>query len=261
MDMKRVDALLAYILSEAQKSDDFREHSLGPIHFIKYVYLADLAYAEVHDGETFTGIHWKFHYFGPWDLQLWQRIAPSLAASGAQAINFPSDFSDSGYTRWEISSLEAIRAAAEKLPIDLQGLLSRAIKKFANSTADILHFVYNTPPMLRAAPEEILDFTPSGWFFENDCFSKKKDAIITEKQAKKIKQWKSNASQQLQSVISKKITQKKSYGTICTESLYDEVYFAGVASLEDDMNTPVQEGEIKISVDNNVWKSRARYDP
>ena len=68
MNQERVDLLIQYILSvAAQGWGDFDDKEVGPIHIIKYVYLADLAYAMRHGGETYTDIPWRFHNFGPWD--------------------------------------------------------------------------------------------------------------------------------------------------------------------------------------------------
>lgn len=36
----RVDAIIKYALSVASQNDNFTERELGPIHLIKYVYLA-----------------------------------------------------------------------------------------------------------------------------------------------------------------------------------------------------------------------------
>jgi hypothetical protein len=54
MDINKVDLLLKYILAAAGQ-EDYGNREVGPIHLIKYVYLADLAFAEKHEGETFTG--------------------------------------------------------------------------------------------------------------------------------------------------------------------------------------------------------------
>jgi len=50
MDIKRVDLLLKYILTAAGQ-EDLGQQELGPIHLIKYVYLADLIFAEKHGGK------------------------------------------------------------------------------------------------------------------------------------------------------------------------------------------------------------------
>jgi hypothetical protein len=42
MDINKVDLLLKYILAIAGR-EDYGNREVGPIHLIKYVYLADLA--------------------------------------------------------------------------------------------------------------------------------------------------------------------------------------------------------------------------
>ncbi len=51
----RVDLLLQYALLVAGEQDEFLDRQLGPIHLIKYVYLADLFHAKRNNGVTFTG--------------------------------------------------------------------------------------------------------------------------------------------------------------------------------------------------------------
>ena len=98
--------LLKYALAVAgQEKPGNRE--LGAIHLVKYVYLADLAYADRHRGDTLTAVAWRFHNLisvhgrrTSTPLQLigecffvhkpphrggWvSRIAPVVAAVGAQ---------------------------------------------------------------------------------------------------------------------------------------------------------------------------------
>ena len=59
-DPSRVDLLLQYALLVAGEEDEYIDRQLGPIHLIKYVYLADLAYARHNEGKTFTGIDWQW---------------------------------------------------------------------------------------------------------------------------------------------------------------------------------------------------------
>lgn len=47
MDINKVDLLLKYILTAAGQEDS-GHREVGPIHLVKYVYLADLAFAEGH---------------------------------------------------------------------------------------------------------------------------------------------------------------------------------------------------------------------
>ena len=44
-------------------------------------------------------------------------------------------------------------------------------------------------------------------------------------------------------------------------AVYDTVYFEGVATLDADINAPLPEGKVSVSIVEDVWKSKARYDP
>ncbi len=262
MNKQQIDTLLAYILLEAQKSDDFQERSLGPIHFLKYVYLADLAYAETHSGETFSGVRWQFFHYGPWDRDLWLYIEPSLASAGVQAARFPSDYSSKDVVRWTSNVESGIDTIAKSLTIELQGVISRLVKRFSNNTAELLNYVYNTPPMLKAAPHEYLEFSPSGWRFDDTSkiFSRVKEPELTHKERKKLDNWRNKSSEILRAKIAEKIAQtNKSVHKF--DPVYDDIYFRGVALLDADMQTPLHEGSIEVSIDDDVWKSKARYDP
>ena len=93
LDVSKIDKVIQFALALAGQEDDFKDRSLGPIHLVKYVYLADLIYAE-RKGDTFTGVEWKFHNFGPWSLEVFSRIDPALAAIGAERKALPSSFSE-----------------------------------------------------------------------------------------------------------------------------------------------------------------------
>ena len=46
MKSNKIDLLIQCAILIAGREDDYLDRQLGPIHLIKYVYLADLAYAE-----------------------------------------------------------------------------------------------------------------------------------------------------------------------------------------------------------------------
>jgi hypothetical protein len=50
MDINRVDLLIKYIFAAAGQ-EDYAYREVRPIHLVKYVYCADLAFAEKHGGE------------------------------------------------------------------------------------------------------------------------------------------------------------------------------------------------------------------
>ena len=83
MDIERVEKILKYILAAAGQEDP-GQREVGPIHLIKYVYLADLIFAEKHEGETYTGAPWRFHHFGPWSPKVYSRIESGYKVGGSE---------------------------------------------------------------------------------------------------------------------------------------------------------------------------------
>ena len=90
----RTDSLLQFALASAAVQDEYRDRELGPIHLLKYVYLADLSYAERNDGVTYTGAPWRFHHFGPWAEGVFERIEPAVSNVGGVARRFASKYTD-----------------------------------------------------------------------------------------------------------------------------------------------------------------------
>src|SRR5258708_38635416 len=88
MDAQRVDLLIQYALAVAAEEDHPRDRELRPIHLIKYCYIADLAYAREHDGQSYTGTPWQFYHYGPWSLDLYRRLEPAAKAIGAGEKRF-----------------------------------------------------------------------------------------------------------------------------------------------------------------------------
>ena len=101
MDIKRVDLLLIFILA-ATGQEDPGHRELGPIHLIKYVYLADLIFSEKHGGETYTGAPWRFHHFGPWSSEVYNRIEPVITEVGARVRQIPSSKSEEDLIRYSL---------------------------------------------------------------------------------------------------------------------------------------------------------------
>lgn len=105
MDTTKVDKIIQYALIVAADEDDFTRRELGPIHLIKYVYLADLVHAERHTGETYTDTPWVFYTFGPWSTQLFNRIETACSSVNARKRSVPSSYKDDDFTRWFLSDL------------------------------------------------------------------------------------------------------------------------------------------------------------
>lgn len=165
MNQDRVDKIIQYSLLLASKEDEFSARKLGPIHLLKYVYLADLAYAESHQGETFTCASWQFYHYGPWSFDVFERIGPAVQWINAEEQIWRSTQYDKDVWRWWLPNDEetdALREQTERdLPSTITSALKKAVHKFCNYTGDLLHAVYATRPMLQAAPGEFLSFEPA----------------------------------------------------------------------------------------------------
>lgn len=156
----KIFQLMQYSLLLAARSDDYFERALGPIHLLKYAYLADMDYARFNDGKTFSGIDWIFHHFGPWSVVAFTHIDDALTPIGAMKKTFQSDFGDKDCVRWSMEYDEQLFSdLGKELPIEVKHSLQKNVRHFQNDTTLLLHYVYATPPMLNAAPEEVLDFS------------------------------------------------------------------------------------------------------
>jgi len=158
MDSGRVDLVLKFALAVAGQEDDWNRRELGPIHLLKYVYLADLAWAERHHGETYTGASWSFYKFGPWSIEVHQRIEPVVADLQAVERTIQSNTGDD-FKRWKLSDARLLSTLDDRLPLAITSAVKTAVHKFGDDTSGLLTYVYSTRPMLAAAPGERLDFT------------------------------------------------------------------------------------------------------
>ena len=261
MNISNTDLLLQYILSVSAEEDDFRDRKLGPIHLIKYAYIADLAYYSV-EGTTFTGASWKFHLFGPWAVEVYHRIDPALSAINAERIAFSSRFSQEDCVRWSITERNIIDDLGRSVPISIKGIIRKAVHEYANDTPSLLQYVYLTEPMLRAAPGELLDFSLIIKSVEHkEIISEKIESKSLSKTARKKQR---NKILDLKERIKKKLTNEaiENKKTVrYTPPRYDEVFWDGQEWLDSLAGQKVDSrtGEVRFSKD--LWKSKARFDP
>jgi len=259
-DATRIDLLLQFILAVAAEQDEFRDRELGPIHLLKYVYLADVAFAERNDGSTYTGTPWQFHHFGPWSVEVFNRIEPALNAIGVEPKRIPSRFTDDA-VRFGLSPSDAagVRARGERvLPSVVQFPVSRAIQQFGSDTASLLRAVYLTAPMLNAAPEEKLDFVTTGR--ERPAAYVSPPETATSKSQQKLRH---SRLAEIRAEVQARLASAKQQrlGTPQQAPRYDDVFREGVQWLDRLAGEPVPEGEGRLSLAADVWKSETRREP
>lgn len=258
IDVNRVDNLLQYIIAVAGQASGW-DRELGMIHLIKYLYLADLKYSEHHNGQTYTGLPWRFHHFGPWCTEVYHRIEPALIAIGALKKTIEHPEFDKDFHRWINQDDQLFDSLNNKIDLIVSGAVQYYVREFGNSTAELLDFVYKTPPMINAAPGDFLDFSQFEASLRGSSFSdsKQKKESPSARQLKKRKE----ALQALKAKLTERLDNELKREKRCASApRYDDIFKEGVDWLDSLVGDPVEQNELTVTVSNDMWKSKARYD-
>jgi hypothetical protein len=253
---KNVENLIKYVVMTAGEEDSFYERSLGPIHILKYLYLADYFYAMRFEGSTFTGVEWKFHNFGPWSLSTFQMIEPTLLGAGATHNQYSSKFGEEDAVRWCLINKDLLAQIKQKIPPAITRKLNICIRKFKKDTEELLNFVYNTKPMRCAAPREELEFshlTPSE--VVNSDTALRMDSL-SKKRIGKLKERLSSLKDKQKAGLFKKVDLPQ----LRTTPRYDEVFEAGLAAFqESDLDSDISKRHKAYFLE-DIWKSPTRTE-
>jgi len=257
MDIAKTDLLIQYILAVASRQG-FGRNELRPIHFIKYVYLADLEYAKCHGGETFTGAPWRFHHFGPWAVEVFQRIEPALTAIHAEKqILESAKFGE--FIQWKLEDKDLEEQLKPQLNWALTTTIDRAVREFGAGTEELLHNVYTTVPMLLAAPGESLNFLPAV-VTPQPIAPPSPTVALSIKQQKRFKEKVEAARVEIKKRLATKREAAQTMAPVRAPR-YDDIFFEGLAALDEAAGAGIVAGKCTCSISSEVWKSKARYDP
>ena len=255
-DLAKVDSVLQYALLVAGEQDDNFDRQLGPIHLLKYVYLADLAHAEKHSGLTYTGIRWIFYKFGPWSQTVHDRIEPALHAIGAERKSFQSSYEESkDRVRWSMRDAALLTRKGHELPSAITVHLRTNVREFGKDTERLLHYVYSTAPMRTATPQEGLDFAVAEDASDDDADppSLRMDKL-SNKARKRLRQRLLALRQKRKNIK----PEREVLVSSANEPLYDEVYRDGLAWLDSLAGQAFSEQRIIVEFSDEVWKSNSR---
>lgn len=158
VDAQRLERVYAYILAVASEADG-RPVGLGPIHLLKYAYLADLSFAQSPRGagRGYTGVAWTFHNFGPWSVEAHKAIGPTVLRLGAHEETFEGQGGVA--IRWTLRLEDDADQFGTDLPASVAGSVRREVKRYGADTASLLHHVYDTPPIRSGRPGQPLDLS------------------------------------------------------------------------------------------------------
>lgn len=257
MNISRVDQLIRYAMAVACKLG-FGHDELGPIHFIKYVYLADLHYAMAHGGETYTGTPWRFHKFGPWANEVFQRIEPALIHMGVEKKVISGKYEDD-FVRWRLDPDLCPDGLERELPFFVTTAIDHGVKTFGADTIPLLHYVYDTFPMLHAAPGEALDFS-----LAVRPKPEKPEPYTPPQLSKKQERRLQETMDTFRSRLRDKTAAREARQIEAAKEpapRYDEVFFQGLAVLDELAGEEIPQGDFVCMISPDMWKSRARYDP
>ncbi len=248
-------SVFRYALAVAGREDDPFCRQLGPIHLLKYAYLVDLEYAKHHSGETFTGIEWQFHSFGPWSVAAHGLIAVAMSMAGIQESRIPSGYSDGDFLRWTMAPEIAMsREIGAGLPLEVRGTIETYVHKYGADTSSLLHYVYATHPMLRAAPGERLEFSSAP--------TKEPEATepflpLMDRLSRKQKKDFALRMSELRTAFDARRTEAGRRSMVVRERLDSD--FAETAAWVNSLAGPAfPAGEVRVEFDDSVWRSEAR---
>lgn len=250
LHVDRIDLIIQFCLAVASEGDP-GERALGPIHLIKFVYLADLFHAERQQGATYTGTPWRFYHYGPWSEQVWQRVEPAAYAIDATSQIFSSPKYENDAIRYKASKDTQADDFESKLPFLLTVHLRNMVKRYRSYTSDLLHYVYATKPMLNAAPGEQLDFSVA--VPEAPASAPAAESGLTDSQRRRL------------ATVRKQLKTLRSQPRLAhrvppeTPPKYDEGFFE-VARLLEDQEGHVEASRGALTFLPEVWKSLARKE-
>jgi len=241
----------------AGEEDDFLDRQLGPIHLIKYVYLADLAYAKNNGGKTFTGVKWRFYKFGPWAQEVNQRIEPALLSINTEKKTFPSDYGDKEeWVRWRATDDNSVDDLKSELPSIITATLRRDVHRFGQATPELLAHVYSTEPMLSAAPKEFLYFSTLKTLSPNSLPERSNNELLSKKKQKNLeanlRNLRLKSSEKLSAKRQKKLVKPP------ISARYDDVYYEGLEWLDSLAGEKIPKGDKGVVFSDSIWKSPAR---
>jgi len=256
LNVDRVDTILQFALLIAGDQDDYVDRQLGPIHLLKYVYLADLAYIATRE-ETYTNTPWKFHNFGPWSSEVFNRIDPALEAIHAQKYQLPSDYGDNDdYFRWQIQDEQLLAARERALPSLVAHRIRKDVRKYGKDTAALLHYVYRSAPMLSAAPGQTLDMSLAK--FDRTSVSSGEGGLrFGALSNKKKKRFRERIREIRREHSNRNIPSNRLVNPV-PNPRYDDIYKRGIEWLDSLAGTAFGPTDLTADFDNTVWTSTTR---
>ncbi|MCZ0954745.1 MAG: hypothetical protein OXQ89_06735 [Rhodospirillaceae bacterium] len=255
-DQARTELVLQFALLVAGEEDSPYDRQLGPIHLLKYVYLADLVNVRRNGGEIFTGADWRFHNFGPWSNAIHEVIDPALRKIGAEKLKFASDYGEDDWVRYSVRDDCLLTEKGRSLPACIAMELRRDVHKFGKDTPALLDYVYKTKPMLSASPNDYLDFSLE--VESSTAMTQERQQLKIDKlSARKRKQFRERLGK-LRKEHQRRKTARPNLLDPVASRRHDDIYEEGIAWLDQLAGPPIESGDRLVEFSGEVWNSPTR---
>lgn len=249
MDTERVNRLIQYLVAVASS----KGRDLRPIHILKFLYLADVRYAETNGGESYTGLPWKFFHFGPWcDIQ--DTFDDVLLLAGAEKREIPASSEDRSETAafkfGRIRADEIVRNLRDEIHGAVLNSIDDSVDRFGgHDIADMLEHVYTTAPMRHAAPDDLLDLSTA---VDPDAPQRRAPRRLSKAARSRLAKAKR--------MLAEKAKNRTRPERVRVDVRYDEVFVKGTQWLDDIDGEPVQPLAGEVRFHPSLWLSSARTD-
>ncbi len=204
---------------------------LSTLALVKFLYLADLFYAEETGGKTLTELPWIFYHYGPYCTESYRAIDDAVTRGFINAKSYQSKYEKGEEYKW-YSSIEKDEPQLE-VPVHVWASLSGAIAKFED-TRDLMSYVYfETAPMQQAQERAPLDFSHA------KKIKPENPIVMNMLSAKKIRK-----AQEIMHKIRETRTKKGAVSYAGPQPVYDESYYKFTETLDDECEAPKLIGKL-----------------
>ncbi len=226
------DRIARAVLLLAQEE---KKGSLTRTVFVKLFYLLDVLVAEESEGQQFTPWTWRFVHFGPF-CQAAIDVIEKDPVIEAEEREFDSGHDGTIYCLRDgavgLSSLEDLG-----VPIRARTNLRQQIRRYATDLPALLDFVYfRTEPMERAKPGEVLSF--------EECRSRRFEEVRPIPFPPTTDDTKRRAKEMIQQA-----REDRTGTTAASSGPFDDVYYQGLAAIDEDGLNSGLVGRAKIDLD------------
>lgn len=204
---------------------------LSTLALVKYLYLADLYYAEETGGKTLTELPWIFYHYGPYCTESFTVIEDAAKRGLINDRNYDSKYEEGKEYKWY--SLVDENEPQLDVPMHVWASLSSAIARFEN-IRDLMSYVYfETAPMQQAKESARLDFSIA------KKITPESPVIMNKLSAKKIKK-----AQEILNKIRETRIKNSAEPYAGPQPVYDESYYKFAKTLDEECEAPKLTGKL-----------------